>query len=110
MSWNAGTPPGTAVEAQARVMVDGNWTSWSSFGRWSPYLEREGAAPVTKGAVNLLPDSLVLDSKTATQAQLRIYLYTKDEHTTPSVSLVGVSVRAVDVIPAGGRPSTHACT
>ena len=104
MSWNAGTPPGTAVEAQARVMVDGNWTSWSSFGRWSPYLEREGAAPVTKGAVNLLPDSLVLDSKTATQAQLRIYLYTKDEHTTPSVSLVGVSVRAVDVIPAGGRP------
>lgn len=104
VSWNAGTPPGTAVEAQARVMVDGNWTSWSSFGRWSPYLEREGAAPVTKGAVNLLPDSLVLDSKTATQAQLRIYLYTKDEHTTPSVSLVGVSVRAVDVIPAGGRP------
>ena len=88
VSWNAGTPPGTAVEAQARVMVDGNWTSWSSFGRWSPYLEREGAAPVTKGAVNLLPDSLVLDSKTATQAQLRIYLYTKDEHTTPSVSLV----------------------
>ena len=87
VSWNAGTPPGTAVEAQARVMVDGNWTSWSSFGRWSPYLEREGAAPVTKGAVNLLPDSLVLDSKTATQAQLRIYLYTKDEHTTPSVSL-----------------------
>ena len=84
VSWNAGTPPGTAVEAQARVMVDGNWTSWSSFGRWSPYLEREGAAPVTKGAVNLLPDSLVLDSKTATQAQLRIYLYTKDEHTTPS--------------------------
>ncbi|MFR2614102.1 MAG: hypothetical protein ACLTGG_11730 [Subdoligranulum sp.] len=63
VSWNAGTPPGTAVEAQARVMVDGNWTSWSSFGRWSPYLEREGAAPVTKGAVNLLPDSLVLDSK-----------------------------------------------
>ena len=104
VSWNAGPPPGTAVEAQARVMVDGNWTSWSSFGRWSPYLEREGAAPVTKGAVNLLPDSLVLDSKTATQAQLRIYLYTKDEHTTPSVSLVGVSVRAVDVIPAGGRP------
>ncbi|MFQ6968548.1 MAG: hypothetical protein ACLRR0_08710 [Subdoligranulum sp.] len=45
VSWNAGTPPGTAVEAQARVMVDGNWTSWSSFGRWSPYLEREGAAP-----------------------------------------------------------------
>lgn len=104
VSWNAGTPPGTAVEMQARVLVDGNWTGWSSFGRWSPYLEREGAAPIAKGAVVLTPDCLLLDSKTAAQAQLRIYLYTKDEHASPAVSLVGVSVRAVDVIPAGGRP------
>ena len=42
-SWNAYTPPGTAVEVQARVMVDGNWTAWSGFGRWSPFLRREGA-------------------------------------------------------------------
>ena len=104
ISWNAGTPPGTAVEAQARVMVDGNWTSWFGFGRWSPYLSREGAQPGAKGAVVLGTDSLTLDSKTATQVQLRIYLYTKDEKVSPCVTLLCASVRARDVIPAGGRP------
>lgn len=104
VSWNAGTPPDTAVEAQARVLVDGNWTAWSSFGRWSPYLDREGARPATRGPLVLSSDHLTLDSKVGVQVQLRIYLYTKDEKKTPSVSLLGVSVHAVDVIPAGGRP------
>lgn len=104
VSWNAGTPPDTAVEAQARVLVDGNWTAWSSFGRWSPYLEREGARPATRGPLVLSSDHLNLDSKIGMQVQLRIYLYTKDEKKTPTVSLLGVSVRAVDVIPSGGRP------
>lgn len=104
VSWNAGTPPDTAVEAQARVLVDGNWTAWSSFGRWSPYLDREGARPATRGPLVLSSDHLTLDSKVGMQVQLRIYLYTKDEKKTPSVSLLGVSVHAVDVIPAGGRP------
>lgn len=108
VSWNASTPPGTAVEAQARVLVDGNWTAWSSFGRWSPYLTREGAKPACRGPLALSPDLLELDSKTAAQAQLRIYLYTKEEKQTPAVSLLGVSVRQVDVIPAGGRP-VNAC-
>ena len=104
VSWNAGTPPDTAVEAQARVLVDGNWTAWSSFGRWSPYLDREGARPATRGPLVLSSDHLNLDSKMGMQVQLRIYLYTKDEKKTPTVSLLGVSVRAVDVIPSGGRP------
>ena len=103
-SWNALTPPGTAVETQARVMVDGNWTSWSSFGRWSPFLRREGAKAAARGALVLTADQLALDSKTATQLQLRIYLYTKDEKATPSVSLLGAGVHVVDVIPGGGRP------
>ncbi|HJD21879.1 MAG TPA: hypothetical protein H9915_08720 [Candidatus Gemmiger faecigallinarum] len=103
-SWNAFAPPGTAVEVQARVMVDGNWTAWSSFGRWSPFLHREGARPLTRGPLNLTADQLALDSKVATQAQLRIYLYTKDEKQTPRVALLGASVRVVDVIPGGGRP------
>ena len=28
VSWNAASPDGTAVEAQCRVLVDGNWTQW----------------------------------------------------------------------------------
>ena len=103
VSWNAGTPPGTAVEAQARVMVDGNWTAWMSFGRWSPYLNREGAQPTTRGPLVLRHSQLGLDSKLGTQVQLRVYLYTSQEKSTPTVSLLGVSVHSVDVIPAGGR-------
>lgn len=54
VSWNAASPEDTAVEAQVRVMVDGNWTPWNSFGKWSPSLHREGppyrrAAPCSAG-------------------------------------------------------------
>lgn len=103
VSWNAATPPGTAVEAQARVLVDGNWTPWVSFGKWTPYLPRESAPAEVRGPLIHQPDVLQLDSKLATQAQLRIYLYTKEEKATPAVQLLGASVRAVNVIPAGGR-------
>ena len=104
VSWNAVSPPGTAVEAQARVLVDGNWTPWVSFGKWSPFLHREGPAPQQRGPLCLTADCLRLDSKTAVQAQLRIYLYTKDEKATPAVWLLGASVRTVGEIPAHGRP------
>lgn len=104
VSWNVATPPGTAVEAQARVMVDGNWSAWVGFGRWSTHLRRESVPPRERGPLRMGPDALRLDSKCATQAQLRIYLYTKNEKTTPAVRLLGVSVRRVDAIPARGRP------
>ena len=104
VSWNAAAPEGTAVEAQARVMVDGNWTQWSSFGKWSPYLHRESPPYRERGPVQRWPDSLQLDSKCGTAVQLRIYLYTKNEKASPFVTLLGVSVRMVDVIPAHGRP------
>jgi hypothetical protein len=104
VSWNADTPNGTVVEMQARVMVDGNWSGWCSFGKWSPYIRRAGAKPMTRGPISLLPDVLRLDSKLGSSAQLRIYLYTQNEKQTPSVGLLGVSVHAVDVIPASGRP------
>ena len=104
VSWNATSPPGTAVEAQARVLVDGNWTAWVGFGKWSPYLRREGVPEQERGPLRMGADMLRLDSKRATQAQLRIYLYTKQEKVTPAVHLLGASVRAVGVIPARGRP------
>lgn len=104
MSWNADTPEGTAVEPQVRLLVDGNWTAWISFGRWGTRMQRAGAAPSVRGPLVIHPDYLQMDSKVAAQAQLRIYLYTKSEQATPAVTLLGVSVRAIDVIPAGGRP------
>ena len=104
VSWNAASPRGTAVEAQARVLVDGNWTPWVGFGKWSPYLHRESPAYQERGPVQHWPAHLQLDSKYANQAQLRIYLYSKDEKATPAVTLLGVSTHVVDVIPARGRP------
>lgn len=77
VSWNAASPEDTAVEAQARVMVDGNWTTWNSFGKWSPSLHREGPPYQARGPVQRWPDRLQLDSKYATAVQLRIYLYSK---------------------------------
>ena len=54
-SWNAATPPDTAVEMQVRVLVDGNWTAWMAFGKWSLYLQRAGAAPRERGPLQLTP-------------------------------------------------------
>ena len=72
VSWNAVSPPGTAVEAQARVLVDGNWTAWISFGKWSPYLRREGVPLQERGPLRMGADMVRLESKRATQVQLRI--------------------------------------
>lgn len=108
VSWNASTPSGTVVEMQARVMVDGNWCPWCSFGKWSPYIRRAGAKPTVRGPLVLEPDRLTLDSKLGSQVQLRIYLYTQDEKRTPAVRLLAASVRMVDVIPSGGKP-VNAC-
>ena len=79
VSWNAASPEDTAVEAQVRVMVDGNWTPWNSFGKWSPSLHREGPPYQARGPVQRWPDRLQLDSKYATAVQLRIYLYSRSE-------------------------------
>lgn len=94
MSWNADTPSGTVVEAQARVLVDGNWTTWSSFGRWSPFLTtRANAKRPPRGPVSVEGNILHLDGKAAVQAQMRIYLYTEDERLSPCVNLLALSVR-----------------
>ncbi len=88
-SWNAASPEDTAVETQVRVMVDGNWTAWNSFGKWSPSLHREGPPYQARGPVQRWPDRLQLDSKYATAVQLRIYLYSKNEKVSPAVHAAG---------------------
>ena len=90
-SWNAYTPPGTAVEVQARVMVDGNWTAWSGFGRWSPFLRREGARTLTRGPLTLTPDLLTLDSKVANQVQLPTTLHPTPSNAPPPGARLGAT-------------------
>lgn len=100
VSWNADTPAGTVVEAQVRVLQDGSWSAWSGFGKWSPYLRRQG---VNKPE-GVQADCLTVQGSPATQVQLRVYLYTDDEKLTPAVWLLAASVRPADWKHQEGRP------
>lgn len=104
MSWNAETPPGTVVEAQARVQVADGWSAWQSFGKWSPYIPRASESGDAAQPVYMLKNVLHIDTGKAVGAQLRIYLYTDDERLTPRVWLLAASVRPVDWRPAPAAP------
>lgn len=92
VSWNADTPAGTVVEAQVRVLQDGVWSAWKGFGKWCPYLRRQGVCQ--EGGVQA--NTLKVEGSAATQVQLRVYLYTDDERLTPAVWLLSASVRPVN--------------
>lgn len=96
VSWNAETPEGTVVEAQARVMVDGTWTNWMSFGKWSPYIDRRSAMQEAAKPAYIQGDTIHIPAGRANQAQLRVYLYTNDSQITPLVRLLAASVRPVE--------------
>lgn len=92
VSWNSDTPVGTSVEVQGRVLVEGQWSKWMSFGRWSPFLCRESVEE--KGALaQVMWDTItVLGDKSSKDLQLRVYLYTDSEEVCPQVRLLAVSV------------------
>lgn len=104
VSWNAETPEGTVVEAQARVMVDGVWTNWLSFGKWSPYIERQSIYQPAAKPAYIEGDTIHIPAGRANQAQLRIYLYTNDAQITPLVRLLAASVRPVEWHPDEVKP------
>ena len=73
VSWNAASPEDTAVEAQARVMVDGNWTPWNSFGKWSPSLHREGPPYQARGPVQRWPGNFPGMGASHNRASCRVH-------------------------------------
>ena len=99
-SWNADTPQGTVVETQVRIMQEGAWSSWYTFGKWSPYLRRSGVR--TENGVQ--SDCLTVSGHAADKMQLRVYLYTDRENLTPNVRLLAASVRPVGWQTKEGRP------
>ena len=92
-SWNADTPPGTAVEAQARVAAGGRWSRWFSFGRWSPFIDRASPPPLENELARLEAEMLFLlpGRQSADTAQMRISLYTNDSSISPVVRLLSGS-------------------
>lgn len=96
MSWNAETPRGTVVEAQCRVLLGDEWSGWLSFGKWSPFIERPRAKVHKDQPVYIENGILKVAQGRATQAQLRIYLYTDNERISPLIRLLSASVRPAD--------------
>lgn len=103
-SWNADTPAGTYIEVQARVLVEGQWSRWLSFGQWSPFIRR--ASFSEKGPLaSVDTDLLQVDSEAGSKtAQLRVYLYTDSEQYSPQVRLLGVTVRPLNWEQKEGEP------
>ena len=96
-SWNAATPHGTAVEVQVRVCADGQWSEWLSFGKWSPFIARF-SPPAQENPLAAATGSLLYIHKEkhpADMVQLRIYLYSDDQLSSPKVRLLGFSVSPV---------------
>ncbi len=93
-SWNADTPPGTSIEVQVRVQVQGVWSEWFGFGHWSSFQHRSSPEPrqdtlarVESEWLRILPQI-----PPANAAQIRVHLHTEVEKKTPTVLLMAVSV------------------
>lgn len=94
-SWNADTPPGTAVEVQARIASGGKWSRWFSFGKWSPFIDRASIAPEADEIAEIQAENLTVvgGRVPADTAQVRIFLYSEDASVSPRVHLLAASVR-----------------
>lgn len=92
LSWNADTPAGTAITAEAQVLADGKWSEWFSWGTWGDK-PASAASPASRTA-KMDTDTLTLkDGKKATAVRYRLILTSGDPRRTPSVRLVALTIR-----------------
>lgn len=104
LSWNADTPEGTCVEAEARVLVNhcdesGNniqtWTDWLSWGKWSPHIDRKSEStdlPLAK----VVTDELKIkgsSGETAEVVQIKVTLHTDNKEVTPILRYIHGSLK-----------------
>lgn len=104
LSWNADTPEGTYVEAEARVLVNhfdesGNniqtWTDWLSWGKWSPHIDRKSEStdlPLAK----VVTDELKIkgtSGETAEVVQIKVTLHTDNKEVTPILRYIHGSLK-----------------
>lgn len=96
-SWNACTPPGTAVEVQGRIGAGFKWSKWFSFGKWSPFIDRASTEfdEDEMGEIKTEYLNIAKGHSPAENAQIRIFLYTDDEKVSPKVNLLAANFRCV---------------
>ena len=104
-SWNADTPPSTAVDVQVRVLVEDTWSAWMHYGKWSPFLARASAQPqeTAENGVALHTDAVRITAPCgACGFQLRVFLSTSDLTFSPTVRLLCASIRPRQWLREGG--------
>ena len=104
--WNSDTPCGTAVEIQVRVLVQGQWSAWMSYGKWSPLIARASvkSTAAADAAVTLDTDTVSVAGPGAAAFQLRVFLYSDKPAATPAVRLLSASVRLARAAASTGDP------
>ena len=106
VSWNADVPKGTVVEVQARVLVQGTWRAWCSFGRWSPWLLRHGTFRQPGEEPYVQGDQMMLPDQPGAAVQVRAFLYTEDEKVSPGEAAAQPERPAV---PGAARAGVQPC-
>ncbi len=104
-SWNALTPPGTWLTLEVRAQVDGRWTKYYSFGRWTGDAGRASLKGQGDEGGDVLTDTLRL-KKAAQRYQYRLTLGSERPGLSPGVRLIALT--ATGKVSAGGAPSDRA--
>lgn len=77
-SWEASTSPGTWIDVEARLTVDGHWTKWYGMGRWTlddGEVRRCSLGAQADGDGWVAVDTWLAKAKPATAYQLRVTLH-----------------------------------
>ncbi len=97
-SWNALTPGEAEAEIYGRLLVEGRWSAWMSWGRWGAHIERncpdQEDSLVWANSFRDGGDSSVnvKDGKTASAFQLKAVLRTRPGETRmPSLTLLAAT-------------------
>ena len=95
MSWNVDAPEGSYVNPQARVRVNGNWSSWLSWGKWVPAICR--SSHDAKGELaSISCDTLEVYGAPETVAdacQIRCDFFRNEGAGSPALRLLGITSR-----------------
>lgn len=93
ISWNAVTPPGTALQLEARSLYPGRATPYYTLGHWSEDTvgRRESVTDQKDEDGDVKTDTLVLKLP-ANRLQLRVSLFGADERIVPRLKLIGLSL------------------
>ncbi len=114
-SWNIDTPAGTWAEIQLRVRKGSTWTSWYNMGVWSSGTEtvvRHSVSAQTDAKAYVDVDTLKIGTRsapsTASAYQLKVRLFSTNQHSVPVLRNAAVAVSTTPVTPiqlTAGNPA-----